>query len=284
MKRTLVCVLVALSALLSAVPALGVSAPGHVYLPLVVGTAAVPPGMILILGGAFQMGCDAANPNEFCYFGEQPLHSIHLSTYTIDKTAVTNAQYAHCVAAGACSAPTNRSSYTRGSYYGDATYANYPVIYVDWYQASAYCQWAGKRLPTEAEWENAARGSSDTRTYPWGDQAADCSRANFRHTSGYCVGDTSAVDMYPGGASPYGVLDMAGNVWDWVADWYSSDYYARSPTSNPAGPASGMLRVLRGGSWYYGGSYARVAFRFNDIPGRDSGSVGFRCVAGAPGQ
>jgi formylglycine-generating enzyme required for sulfatase activity len=219
--------------------------------------------MVYVPAGEFEMGSTEGRDDE------QPVHTVMLDGFWIDQTEVTNAQYALCVAEGAC----RESAYAHdGSYNGE----NYPVVGVSWQDAANYCAWVGGRLPTEAEWEKAARGT-DGRTYPWGNSAQDCYKANY----GLCIGwRTAAVGSYPAGASPYGALDMLGNVWEWVADWYDADYYSRSPVHNPQGPDSGTLRVLRGRSFSRGARQAlRCAFRGELRPHLRQYNVGFRCAS-----
>ena len=228
--------------------------------------------MRLVPAGEFTMGSENGSDDE------KPIHQVYLDAYYMDKYEVTNALYEACVNAGVCDPPHKTSSYTHSSYYGNSQYDNYPVIKVDWYQAQTYCEWRGARLPTEAEWEKAARGT-DRRGYPWGNESPNSNLLNYNQN----VGDTTEVGKYPAGASIYGALDMAGNVWEWVADWYDSNYYASSPSLNPQGPSSGDGRVLRGGAWGNGSNFVRSAFRLGDLPSLADGSYfGFRCARSLP--
>jgi len=229
--------------------------------------------MVHISAGEFTMGSTRAEH-------EQPVRQVSLDAFWIDRYEVTNQQYSLCVEAGACTGPAFNYSSTRDSYYNNPEYANYPVIYVTWPQAQSYCEWTGGRLPSEAEWEKAARGATDERSYPWGNQAPDCNLVNFGGDEG-CVADTSAAGAYPDGASPYGVMDMSGNVWEWVADWYDEAYYANSPLQNPPGPEDGLQRVLRGGSWYKFANAIRVSYREVNVPEGRWNHLGFRCVMDA---
>ncbi|MEW6086320.1 MAG: SUMF1/EgtB/PvdO family nonheme iron enzyme [Chloroflexota bacterium] len=239
---------------------------------------------IFIPAGILHMGgYDVrAAPDEF------PAHDVTLDAFWMDQLEVTNAMYALCVSAGACDLPQNLGTARKAEYFNDSEFNDYPVVYVTWGQAKTYCEWAERRLPTEAEWERAARGD-DLRTFPWGEDKPDWRFANFN----MLVRDTSRVGSYAMGASPFGVLDMAGNVAEWTNDFYGFNYYAISESLNPLGPAasSSLNRVVRGGSLGDAEINIRVSKRssvrgsnLNAVPGSDlylgefSPRIGFRCV------
>jgi formylglycine-generating enzyme required for sulfatase activity len=240
--------------------------------------------LVEIPAGEFEMGSSKVDDPD-AFDEELPQHIVYLDTYWIDQTEVTNAQYALCVAAsGACTQPANNYSLTRESYYDDSQYANYPVIFVSWGQAAAYCAWANRRLPTEAEWEKAARGT-DGRIYPWGN-IFDGTLVNYcdvnckspwrdpSFTDGY--EDTSPVGAYSTGESVYPVWDMAGNVYEWVADWYGP--YNSSRQVEPIGPDSGTEKIIRGGSWGDDRLHIRTAIRSHIGPDNWLNFIGFRCA------
>jgi formylglycine-generating enzyme required for sulfatase activity len=224
--------------------------------------------MILIPASSFEMGSELGNPDE------QPVHTVQLDDFYIDQYLVPNARYQECVNAGVCVPPLDYSSATHENYYENPDYADYPVLYVTWEDAQSYCQWRDAHLPTEAEWEKAARGGLRGALYPWGNQSLTCERANFRAGS-YCIGDTSAVGSYA--PNKYGLYDMAGNAWEWVTDWYSPKYTADF-VENPQGPETGTYRVLRGGSWRDSAEHLRVFNRSNSKPHMRYDDTGFRCA------
>ena len=225
--------------------------------------------MRLVPAGEFTMGSEK-------YDDEKPIHQVYLDDFYMDKYEVTNILYKTCVEAGNCTPPKYPSSTTHSDYYINSTFNDYPVIFINWDQAKVYCEWRGAGLPTESQWEKAARGT-DGRTYPWGERI-DANHANYNSNKS----DTTKVGSYESGKSPYGIYDMAGNVWEWVNDWYDGAYYQGSPSSNPLGPSLGQYRVLRGGSWYYYDLNVRSTFRSFDTPDYVYGNIGFRCARSLP--
>lgn len=242
---------------------------------------------LFVPAGVFFMGgMDVYREND-----ELPAHEVKIDAFWIDQVEVTNGMYNLCVQRGSCRPPSLVRSDNRAEYFGNPEFQDYPVVNVTWYDANAYCQWVGRRLPTEAEWERAARGD-DKRNFPWGDEPPN----EYNSNSLNIVGDTSRVGSYAEGASPFGVLDMAGNVWEWVMDRYRPDYYGKSPSENPAGPSEeevfNNLRVMRGGSFQDDWVILRLANRaFLEGPdpsaqntddafyGKSSSKIGFRCAA-----
>ncbi|MFC1997518.1 formylglycine-generating enzyme family protein [Chloroflexota bacterium] len=240
-------------------------------------------GMVLVFipEGTFQMGSRSMDGR--ADYDEIPQHLVNLDAYWMDQTVVTNAMYVRFL--------DEMGNQTEGRTVwldaGDEDvfiyqlgeewqpiqgYEDHPAIEISWYGAQAYCDWVGRRLPSEAEWEKAARGS-DGRVYPWGDDI-DCNKAQYAN----CAGGLLTVDSKPDGASPFGILGLSGNTWEWTSDWYSEDYYSSSPLENPKGPDEGETRTLRGGSWEYDSKHLRAANRRNNGPAVSMHDYGFRCV------
>ena len=221
--------------------------------------------ILYVPGGSFEMGS-----TELTY--AKPVRTVDVDGFYIDKYEVTNGQYRQCVSEGACQFGGDNTSNTRERYYDNPVYTNHPVINLNWYEAKDYCQWVGGDLPTEAQWEKAARGT-DGRRYPWGDFEPNKTKANYNQNEG----DTMPVGSYSQNVSPYGAMDMAGNVWEWTQDWYE-DSYGPDDTDNPIGPTAGQFRTIRGGCWYYEATYIRSAHRSKHNPLYRYYNVGFRCA------
>ena len=231
------------------------------------------------LGG----GITAAVCTYNTFMDEYPDHTVEMPDYWLDQTEINNGQYRLCVESGECDQPNKMGSFTREHYYDDPAFDDYPVVQVTWNMAADYCKWAGVRLPTEAEWEYAARGP-EAKIYPWGNDF-DPSKLNYCDAG--CKGisdltyndnfpDTAPVGSFPEGASWIGALDMAGNVREWVADWYG--YYHLNKLENPQGPAEGEAKTLRGGSWYDPRYNIRSNNRGSDAIDYWRHKVGFRCA------
>jgi len=236
-----------------------------------IGSTMISPidGMVMnyVPEGEFLMGSsDIYNVND-----EQPQHTVYLDAYWIDHTEITNEMYRKCFTDGGCLQPNDDEFSTLELTYNNSAYNNYPVVNVRWDQARAYCEWAGRQLPTEAQWEKAAKGTDD-QLYPWLLRGPDPTLANYEGVRG----ETAEVGAFPQGASPFGAMDMAGNVWEWVADWYG--FYFSGIETNPTGPTAGSEKIIRGGSWNFNESNLRTTNRQPIVPNEYNYGIGFRCV------
>ncbi len=223
---------------------------------------------VYVPAGEFIMGEDSTSSTD-----HSPARSVMLESFWIQQAEVTNQQYSQCVAAGKCTAP-NKVSKTKYRY-GANTYENFPVVGVSWNQAQEYCTFIEARLPTEAEWEKTARGV-EGKTYPWGNNKPACDLLNYDD----CLdpSEPEEVRSYPDGTSPFEAMDMAGNVSEWVADWYQNDYYRSAPSANPPGPAEGIEKVYRGGAYASPLADINPVSRFTAKPNEYAADLGFRCV------
>lgn len=236
--------------------------------------------MVEIPSGSFPMGVPPGDRDGGR--DEYPRHEVLLDTFWIDQFEVTNGRYVEFVKSAGHRVPQNPTNPTRNLWQGDSiteSLAERPVINVDWFDADAYCKWAGKRLPTEAEWEKAAKGTSDRR-FPWGNVEPTAKHLNYNQR---WIGEKTLmpVGSYEAGKSPYGVYDVVGNVWEWVNDWYDARYYEKSPSKNPTGPQEGTKKVIRGAGWQNETPTVRIFTRVDSDPTMRNESTGFRCAADA---
>jgi formylglycine-generating enzyme required for sulfatase activity len=231
--------------------------------------------MVLVPAGTFIMGSDGANS----YPKERPAHEVYLDAYYMDLTEITNLYYIQCVQEGPCTPPINRNSVNHPSYFSTefTTYHDYPVINISWKQAEQYCEWRGGTLPSEAQWEKAARwdpATGQSRFFPWEGMVLNDTRTNY----GSHTGETAKIGSFPRGASALGLLDMSGNVAEWVYDWYQDNFYEHSPHDNPLGPETGTAKVFRGGSYEDPGAQLTTTFRQAAGTENTFMTVGFRCA------
>jgi formylglycine-generating enzyme required for sulfatase activity len=223
------------------------------------------PSMVLVPAGEFTMGSATGDADE------RPVHQVYVAAFFMDKYQVSVGQYAKFLEATSQAAPPDWSVMNK------PRHQTRPVVNVDWTDAAAFCAWAGKRQPTEAEWEKAARGT-DGRLYPWGNEPPSGSLANMMKERWSNHWTLSSGGTFEEGKSPYGIYDMAGNVWEWVSDWYASDFYQTGPSQNPTGPPTGVYKVIRGGSWGSGPKGLRSAERETHAPSFRGYGTGFRCA------
>lgn len=254
---------------------------------------------VFVPAGKFQMGSTDGE------LDERPVHFVYLDDFWMDKTEVTNAMFRKFVNETGYQTDAEQLGYgwiwdmsdgmpvyqkrskadwahPEGYFSNIDGKEQWPVILVTWNDANSYCNWAGKRLPTEAEWEKTARGV-DGRKYPWGNKKPACDLANSNQSNAdFCLPGPAPAGSYPQGTSPYGALDMAGNVYEWVSDWYAADYYGVSPEQNPTGPIDGAGKSVRGGDWFHHVQTIRTSSRDHAEPGEPGQFTGFRCVSSQP--
>ena len=246
-------------------------------------------GMVLLPGGSFIMGC--VDGDSQCSNDEKPAHRVNLDSFYLDEHEVTVAEYARCVSAGVCKPAQVRDDEYREFYnLNNVDRENHPANGVDWNEANAYCSWRQKRLPTEAEFEYALRGKDQGRIYPWGNNATPPARfgnyadetahrrfSSWSYFAGYDDGHLGTSPVCSFQRNPYDLCDISGNVWEWTADWYDSNYDQSTPSNNPTEPASGTTRVFRGGGWGNDSWGVRASERFGVAPGVWASFLGFRC-------